>query len=269
MTTARLACIEDTNLSHAWAKVFVEAMKRPKSNPAPVVITLTGFVDGLPVEDLETRQELDKTLTAMGKNSTRVSSLMIFPYDQWVRKGRPPRDEFFTWCVERFAPRLKARDPRNRRGLYFERMMRHPAGAGTHTYDGNQLKHIIDLWYWCQDHGKRPRQSALQVACFAPHKDHNLQPRQGFPCLQQVSFTYDNSGGMAVSAYYPTQYIFDRGYGNYLGLCHLGAFMAHELGLELVRLNCFVARVELGDVNKEGLQELLQFVAGKLPGSGA
>ena len=189
MTTAKLICIEDVNLSHVWGRAFVETMGRPKNNPAPLVITLTGFDGGLPAEDPEIRQELDRTLEANGKNPTPVSSLMVFPYEQWVRKGRPPRDEFFAWCVDKFAPRLKARDTRNRRGLYFERMMRHPDGAGTGTYDGNQLKHIIELWHFCKAQGKRPRQSALQVACFAPHKDHNRQPRLGFPCLQQVSFS--------------------------------------------------------------------------------
>jgi hypothetical protein len=61
---------------------------------------------------------------------------------------------------------------------------------------------------------------------------------------------------LAVSAYYPTEYIFDRGYGNYLGLCHLGEFMAHEMGLNLVRLNCYINAPGLGDVNKGPLQRL-------------
>ena len=47
-----------------------------------------------------------------------------------------------------------------------------------------------------------------------------------------------------------------RAYGNYLGLCHLGHFMAHELGLELVRVNCFIARPELGDITKSVLRRI-------------
>jgi hypothetical protein len=80
-----------------------------------------------------------------------------------------------------------------------------------------------------------------------------------------VSFAYDEDGGLAVNAYYATQYIFDRGYGNYLGLCHLGYFMAHELGLELVRLNCFIGRPELGQISKSARDELKRFVHEALP----
>jgi thymidylate synthase len=107
-----------------------------------------------------------------------------------------------------------------------------------------------------RDGSHRPRLSALQVSCFDPPKDHTGQPVRGFPCLQQVSFAYDNSGGLAVSAYYPSQYIFDRGYGNYLGLCHLGQFMASEMGLQLVRLNCYVNSPLRGDTPKRALGDL-------------
>ena len=40
---------------------------------------------------------------------------------------------------------------------------------------------------------------------------------------------------MAISAFYPCQYVFDRGYGNYLGLSHLGKFIADALSPAKVR----------------------------------
>jgi thymidylate synthase len=124
----------------------------------------------------------------------------------------------------------------------------------------NQLQHIIDIWNRDRGNGTRPRQSALQVACFDPAKDHTGSTRSGFPCLQQVSFAYGHRGEIVVSAYYPTQYIYDRAYGNYLGLCHLGHFMACEMGLQIARLNCFIAHPELGGVNKGALTELVAVV---------
>jgi hypothetical protein len=101
----------------------------------------------------------------------------------------------------------------------------------------------------------------LQAACFDPLKDHTGQSVRGFPCLQQVSFAHDQNDGLAVNAYYPTQYVFDRGYGNYLGLCHLGHFMAHELGLQLLRVNCYIGRPELGNATKSSLRALETCVA--------
>jgi hypothetical protein len=107
------------------------------------------------------------------------------------------------------------------------------------------------------------------LGCFDPPKDHSRAPVRGFPCLQQASVTHDGRGRIAVNAYYPTQYIFDRAYGNYLGLCHLGAFLAHETGLEFTRLNCFVGRPELGNVTKTQIRSLVESVATQLsrPGS--
>ena len=65
-------------------------------------------------------------------------------------------------------------------------------------------------------------------------------------------------------AFYPTQYIFDRGYGNYLGLCHLGSYIAHQTGLQFVRLNCYIGEPHLGDVNKRDLAVLAKLVDQRL-----
>lgn len=237
-------------------------MDRSDRNLRPLTISIGG-VTGLPVEDLRIRQTLDSTLVSNGKFTCDVSALTIFPYKHWIRDGRPPYQELFAWYLKKFLPRLKARDSRNRNGTYFERMIDF---QGVRVKDGkllndgkNQLEHIIKIWPK-DSHHPRPRQSALQVACFDPVKDHTGSVRSGFPCLQQVSFTYDNNKGLAINAYYPTQYIFDRAYGNFLGLCHLGHFMAHELGLELIRFSCFVGHPELGDINKDDLRGLEKIV---------
>jgi len=67
-----------------------------------------------------------------------------------------------------------------------------------------------------------------------------------------------------VHAFYPTQYIFDRGYGNYAGLCHLGSYIAHQTGLQFARLNCYIGEPHLGDVNKRDLAELAKLVDQRL-----
>lgn len=55
----------------------------------------------------------------------------------------------------------------------------------------------------------------------------------------------------------PTQYLFEKAYGNYLGLYELGRFMAHELSLELAQLNCIASVVKRGEKpNKTDLRPL-------------
>jgi hypothetical protein len=53
-----------------------------------------------------------------------------------------------------------------------------------------------------------------------------------------------------VVGFYPMEYIYDRGYGNYLGLCRLGQFMAREMGLILVQMTCFVGVGKYGGSQK-------------------
>ena len=114
----------------------------------------------------------------------------------------------------------------------------------------DQLGFIISL---LNNSKKWPRQSALQLSCFDPVKDHTGQPVRGFPCLQQVGLSHDGAENrIALNAFYPTQYIFDRGYGNYLGLCHLGSYIGTKPA-EFARFNCFVGEPRLGDAKKRDL----------------
>ena len=70
-----------------------------------------------------------------------------------------------------------------------------------------------------------------------------------FPCLQLVTFV-PTSAGLTVNAVYATQQIFDKAYGNYLGLAQLGAFMAHEMDMPLARLNVNVGVAKLERISK-------------------
>src|SRR5690606_32024341 len=117
------------------------------------------------------------------------------------------RDAFFNRYTTKVLPRLKKRDQRNRKGTYFSRMIEY----GEHAV--NQLGHVLDTW-----DANNHRRSALQLVIFDPKRDHTKEPFLGFPCLDYVAFTPDTKGGaLSVTALYAEQYIFDRGYGNYLG----------------------------------------------------
>jgi hypothetical protein len=264
--------VGSTNLSHAWAMALLQVAKGPLNNPPPLVVSITGFdKENLPLEDVRVRQALDTELIARNRNSVEVSSLVVFPYKAWDRRGRPSCEEFSQWCLEKYVPRLKALNKKdNSRGLYFERMMRFPyRDSQGRLHSHNQLKYVIDWW---REHrgtsGSRPRRSGLQMSCFDPREDHNRLPRLAFPCLQQVGLSYDprDKDSLILNAFYPTQFLLDRAYGNYLGLCHLGAFLSHQIGVKLIRMNCFVGCAQLGNgVKKEQIKPLLELLEGIVP----
>jgi len=271
MSTKLPEIIEENNLSHAWGRAFLHVMDRSSKHLAPLIVSVTGLVNGLPMEDKTIRTELDAKLKEKSRKcSTKVSALTIFPYDAWTRRGCPDVGAFSKWYLEHFFPRLKARDTRNGHGTYFERMVRFQGSkkdAGTlGLATKNQLEHVVGIWRRDRAKGHSTRHSAIQIAIFDPAKDHTGGVMLGFPCLQQVSLAYDGEDGLAVSAYYPTQYIMDRAYGNYLGLCHLGYFLAKEMGLRMVRLNSFIGLPELGsDWTKKELKPFAEMIRGRLP----
>ena len=88
-----------------------------------------------------------------------------------------------------------------------------------------------------------------QLAIFDPARDHTASAQLPFPCLQQVSFV-PTPAGVVMNAFYVTQQIFDKAYGNYLGLARLGTFVAQQMGSSLVRLNVMIGVAKLDRIGK-------------------
>lgn len=257
MSIAPPRVIESSNISEAWGRVFLDAFNAAPRSRTPIVLSLAGFSGEIPEEDAPVRQAVDDALNRCQKETVVVSGMTIFPYDLWLHRGRPLWEEFHPLCVNKFFPRLKACDSRNRHGTYFQRMMNFTGQRGVEPKAIDQLGFIIGL---LKKSHRWPRHSALQLSCFDPAKDHTGQPIRGFPCLQQVGISHDSEKRIAVHAFYPTQYIFDRGYGNYVGLCHLGSYIAHQTGLQFGRLNCYIGDPRLGGVRKRDVAKLAEFV---------
>ena len=241
--------IEDTNLSRAWARGFLALMEYGVAEIIPLVVTVKDIADVQSIEMPSIRQALDQALLRNDKYSCQTVASTIFPRSLW--NPALSRARLFD-RYSRILPQLR-KYRGNAYGLYFERLIAHgPTKV-------NQIEHIIQT----RLNGNR-RRSALQAAIFDPTRDHTNQPLRGFPCMQQVTFAPYGKGKLAVTGFYATQYIFDRAYGNYLGLLDLGLFVAHELGLQLTQLNCVTGIALLGDIKKAGIRKDVKQLALKL-----
>jgi hypothetical protein len=105
---------------------------------------------------------------------------------------------------------------------------------------------------------KGVRRSVLQVGVFDPNRDHSAAALLGFPCLQHLTFA-PTDAGLSVNAFYATQYLVEKAYGNYIGICRLGQFVAHEMQLPLVRVTCVTGIAEC-EVSKSKLSKVLAAV---------
>lgn len=237
---------EDNLISAAWARIFLDLICNPGTEISPLVVSLGGFSKDNNTDEIESiRHELDACLKKKRQHSVERVAFTIFPERIW-KIARPDRAKLFELYRQAY-PRYVAMNRReNRRGIYFGRLtMFRDNLESSGPCDGNQLEWIISQ----HDSRNSVRDSLLQASIFDPAQDHVPDARLQFPCLQHVSFV-PTRDGLVLNAFYATQYIFEKAYGNYLGLAHLGRFMAHELDMDFARLNVTVGVAKIGQIAK-------------------
>lgn len=233
--------IDRANLSAAWAETLLHVLDHAGTEIAPLVLSVTGFkANRAPAEDSAVRSHLDKLLVEKDKLTIEDVAYTIFPERLWTMAGGDRKRLYELYAMA--YPRYRAMNRQlNGRGLYFGRLM----SFGSGPFNGNQLEWILSQYLARNE----VRRSMLQAAVFDPARDHVATAQLGFPCLQHVSFE-PTSTGLVINAFYATQQLFVKAYGNYLGLARLGAFMAHEMDLPLARLNVMVGVAKLERITK-------------------
>jgi hypothetical protein len=247
--------VVEQNLSVAWIRAFTALASPGVKALAPLVVSVTGFHRGQPEETLGIRSLLDQALADADRRMTgrddvkrrnpltcRGVANTIFPGSLWS----PGTDRQFLYSrYSAMLSRLKRKG--SPRGLYFERLIDYGRGP----QNGNQLEHIINAYR----SGLR-RASAFQATICDPERDSNRQPRLGFPCLQQIA-VHPDGDTLSITGFYGTQYVFERAYGNFLGLCWLGRFLALEMGLTLKQMTCIAAYAPFSGGTRDGARHLL------------
>ena len=214
--------VETTSLTSAWVGAFLSTYDN--GDTSPLVVTITGFT-GMPPENLQVRARMDELLmTGSGTWRSQTTASTIFPASMW--QPGVARDALYSRYLKVYDRRLQ-KIRQNSRGTYFQRLISYGPNKS------NQLERVIDAW----NRGIK-RRSAFVTSVFDPETDQKPVPFLGFPCMHQVCFAPQENNGFAVTGFYAKQDIFDRGYGNYLGLARLGLFMADAFGRELTRVTC-------------------------------
>jgi len=233
--------IERVRLSDAWLDVMRNLAH--KSEVAPLIVSVTGFHDSVVDEDIAVRRQLDALLHKLGHPSCHTVANTIFPEALWNPSA--PRSQLFD-RYSRILPRVRSASTKNRFGTYFERLI--TGGPAEHS---NQLDFVLATF---SSHSG-VRRSVLQLSVFDARRDHTRAARRGFPCLQHVTFA-PHGDGIAVNAFYAVQFMGERAYGNYLGICRLGRFVAHELHRPLSRMTC-VTGIAQRDFSTSDISALL------------
>lgn len=253
MTGRTPTVILEDDIVSAWKQALTAVLAATSGYSPPLMVSIRGGAASLPHDQHPAVLSLDALLGKDGRPLTMETAFTILPYRAWDRRQRPDVVAFSNWCTERLYPRMRARNRLNCYGTYFQRMMAYPHSSSGSGGSTNQLSHVVEQMKKPQ----RTRESALQMSILHPARDHTGQTRRGFPCLQQVGVSWiDDSSGFAVNAFYPTQHLVYRALGNYIGLTHLGDFLAYQTGREFLQLNCYVGSPSLSQVTKATVRSL-------------
>lgn len=233
--------VDEIDISRAWAKAVLHVVDHAGPEISPLVLSVTGFGQGGEIPQTPAiRGALDVLLLKKNLRSVEDVAFTIFPQRLW-EIAQSDRSALFRYYKDAF-PRYQAMNPRdNRRGLYFERMTNYGRGP----CGGNQLEWILSQF----DGREGVRRSMFQASVFDPGKDHVADAQLQFPCLQHVTFE-PTKQGLVINAFYATQQLFIKAYGNYLGIAQLGAFMADQMKTDLLRMNVVVGVAKLERISK-------------------
>lgn len=236
--------ITGNSIAECWLKMLNQLVSGSGKEISPLMVKIN-ITDEHPEYEQELEKDINKFLGELKPEQPKIKTTAgtIFPMS--LSGGK-------TSIFERYN-RIKKpllNDKRNKKGTYFHRLM---AYGGTYKEPVNQLQHIIDTY-----NSGIHRRSALIATIFDPTLDHKATPLLGFPCLQQVCFVPNSkSNKLCLNAIYAMQYIDIRAYGNYLGLVHLGKFMAKEMNLKFSQLNCMLSVAALGKMTKAEVKSLV------------
>lgn len=240
--------IEGNTVAECWLKALKVMVDEKTSEISPVVMKIK-VSDEEHVHKDELEKDLNLFLEEVGQPCIETTAGTIFP-ESLSHGNKSVFDRFDK--VWKYAKK----DSKNKYGHYFRRLTSYGEKYGRKI---NQLEHVIQTYNGIP--GEREpthRRSALIATTFDPTLDHSAQRMRGFPCLQQVCFLPENdSKTLSLNAIYAMQYLSDRAYGNYVGLLRLGEFMAKEMGLEMVELNCVVSVLAIGKMKKSFASDIV------------
>jgi hypothetical protein len=197
------------------------------------------------------RAELDRIRIARGLWSLETVANTLFPATLAARCAGPSD---LAERYRRMYSTLK-RYPGNHRGTYFGRLVSYPAASGQEI---DQLSTVINRLRTQASGNKTAAAYEIDIVETSDESDENSRELlvhaagkdnsyRGFPCLSHISFQLDREGRVHAAALYRSHYMFERAYGNYLGLGWLLSYIARE-----AELACGTLTVVAGHARLDG-----------------
>ena len=245
--------VHEPDVSNAWLQALAALNHNPQRSALHTVVT----IDDPTAEDPQVRAEADRLLAQFDMAPINTVANTIFP------AGLAALSDSHEDLVHRYNeiyPLLRSRWHQNSQGTYFGRLISFGASGTEPGYDqlgaiirklaaeharGNGKTALYEAAFGGTSHtgdtggfdeaedlaeaDRLPPPVAAAATIYSP--GHDKLPVGGFPCLSHCSFQLDREGRVHALAQYRSQYLVERGYGNYLGLGRLLDYVCQQTGL--------------------------------------
>lgn len=234
------------SLSEGWAKTVRALLGCPERKSFHTVTTMTDPTR----EDPALRAGLDRLLAAHNKPPVVEVANTVFPA---AMAATSTDAEHLGRRYRAIYPRLRKLDSDNASGTYFGRLVQYPS-AGEPV---DQLAEVVKRMRLQRGHREpghggvmsaayeatvhEPGDAVAYLATQVPGTDHQYR---GFPCLTGLSFQLIDDQ-VHLLAQYRYEFLFTKGYGNYLGLAQMMSFVASQVEVTPGRLTVVTGRAHL------------------------
>lgn len=236
-----------STLSEGWARTVRAILDCPGGRAFHTVTVMTDPTR----EDDEIRTGLDRLLERKGRAPVVEVANTVFPQ----ALAATSRD--VGHLGERYRaiyPRVRALHRDNKSGTYFGRLVEYPSPSGPvdqlatvvarmkaqrALVSEGRTKGVMSAAYEATVH--EPHDPVAYLATQLPGKDRKIR---GFPCMTGLSFQLIGAH-LHLLAQYRYEYMFTKGYGNYLGLAQLMTFVASQVGANPGQLTVVTGRAQI------------------------
>jgi thymidylate synthase len=212
-----------SNVSEAWADALFFLLE---DAPGRRAVNLNIRIEEPTEEDPQIRSFVDRLLSDLKMQDADTVANTIFPAEWGLDFPEPA--ELAADYREHY-PMIKSMG--NPRGTYFGRLVAYPGSEKGETID--QLTYNVDKLRTGKKKG-RLYKSTYEFNVYSAALDR--KPQRGFPCLAHVGLHLDGEDRLHGTALYRSHDVVEKGYGNYLGLGGLLAYVAQASDLEFGEL---------------------------------
>ena len=242
-------------VSDAWLQAFTAVAEAPGQRLYHLVVQIDAAHRELPkirhiADDVLASLKLADEPTIVTVRNT------IFPKGL-VRSVNSPSD--LPRAFEEGREGRKRLRVSNAKGRYFERLI------ALHRSDGqpfNQLAHTIEKLKGAKARARYEIDLMTEVdvpdglGVYSSERDADKPSRMGFPCLSHLAFQTEQNRVHCV-AFYRSQDLSTRGYGNYWGIGQLQEFVAKEATLTPGTLTVIAGIATLG-ITRENARQFIE-----------